>query len=152
MKPALSLVLLVMTLTPYLSAHTRIYQRGTVVRMRMTQCIIPHSDVRASLSGTPMQNGGESCQQYILVSQNVVYEVVGKQATDLIPLAENIDFRLQKNELLVRLDDARHETRYYVVAMTLRSDWERQELERQKDMHRAGRSPETNAQMRGATE
>jgi len=152
MKTTLRLVLVALTFTAFLSAQTRIYQHGTVVRMRMTQCSIPHSDVMARLAGVTVQDAGNMCQEYTLTAQNVVYEVVGRHTTDLIPLAEDIEFRLQKNELLVRIDDIKHETRFYVIAMTLRSDWERHELEQRKDTEGGHPAHKVNAQLQGSSE
>jgi hypothetical protein len=54
-----------------------------------------------------------------------VYVIVGKSSNQLIPLAETIDFRLHKNELAVRLDDAKHESRFAIKEMMFRTEWER---------------------------
>jgi hypothetical protein len=43
----------------------------------------------------------------------------------LIPLAETIDFRFHKNELLVRIDDAKKESKFTIKEMLVRSDWDR---------------------------
>jgi uncharacterized protein YjbK len=43
----------------------------------------------------------------------------------LIPLAETIDFRLHKNELAVRVDDAKREAKFTIKEMIVRSEWER---------------------------
>ena len=56
--------------------------------------------------------------------------IVGKSSNQLLPLAEITDFRFQKNELAIRVDDARHESRFLIREMALRSEWER---ERQKE-------------------
>jgi hypothetical protein len=72
---------------------------------------------------TPMEQ--ESCPEYTLLSDNVVFVIVGKSSNQLIPLAETIDFRLHKNELAVRVDDAKHETKFTIKEMMVRSEWER---------------------------
>ncbi len=41
-----------------------------------------------------------------------------------MPLAEVIDFRIQKKETAVRVDDARKESKFTIKEMTLRSEWE----------------------------
>jgi hypothetical protein len=41
-----------------------------------------------------------------------------------VPLAETIDFRFQKDQLLVRVDDAREESKFVIKEMTLPSEWE----------------------------
>jgi len=68
--------------------------------------------------------GQESCPEYTLVSNDVVYVVVGKSSNQLIPLAETIDFRLHKNEIAVRIDDAKHETKFMIKEMIMRADWD----------------------------
>lgn len=52
---------------------------------------------------------------------------LGKSSNQLIPLAETIDFRfhLRKNELAVRVDDAKHEVKFTIKEMIVRSEWDR---------------------------
>jgi hypothetical protein len=40
-------------------------------------------------------------------------------------LAETTKFHFQKNEVMIRVDDARRESRFHVKAMVLRPEWER---------------------------
>ena len=47
---------------------------------------------------------------------------------DLIPLAETTRFRLQKNELLIRIDDASKESHFRIKAMVLRPEWDRNQM------------------------
>ena len=121
MKPTFSLLLLFCALPGLLTAQTGIYQHGTVVRMHMGDCILAHHGFMVAFGGpsTPMEQ--ESCPEYTLVSDNVVFVIVGKSSNQLIPLAETIDFRLHKNELAVRVDDAKHETKFTIKEMMVRS-------------------------------
>jgi len=119
------LILVFCSLLTSLSAQTGIYQQGTVVRMRMGECLAPQRGFMASLSGHPVSQSDELCPEYTLVAEKVVYTIVGKTSNQLIPLAESIDFRFKSNEIMVRVDDARHEARFAVREMTLRSAWER---------------------------
>ena len=123
MKPTLLLVLLFSVPLSFGVTKNSTYQHGTVVRMRMADCMSSHRFMTA-LSGGPTQQGGESCPEYTLMTEKVVYVIVGKSSDQLIPLAETIDFRLQKNELAVRVDDASKESRFSIKAMALRSEWE----------------------------
>jgi hypothetical protein len=125
MKPTFSLLLLFCALPGLLAAQTGVYQHGTVVRMHMGDCILAHHGFMVAFGGpsTPMEQ--ESCPEYTLVSDNVVFVIVGKSSNQLIPLAETIDFRLHKNELAVRVDDAKHETKFTIKEMMVRSEWER---------------------------
>jgi hypothetical protein len=51
-----------------------------------------------------------------------------------MPLAEIIQFRLYKNELLVRVDDEKRECHFSIKEMELRSDWERDQTLRNKQL------------------
>jgi hypothetical protein len=83
------------------------------------------------------QGTEEICTEYTLVSEKVVYVVVGKRSSQFMPLAEIIQFHLLKNELLVRVDDEKRESHFSIKEMQLRSDWERDQTIRgkQADLH-----------------
>jgi hypothetical protein len=125
MKRALSLIFLLCGMPGCLAAQIGIYQHGSVVRMHMGDCILAHHGFMVAFGGPSVPQSQEACPEYTLVSVNVVYVIVGKSSNQLIPLAEVIDFRLQKNELAVRVDDAKHETKFVIKEMIVRSEWER---------------------------
>jgi hypothetical protein len=99
------------------------YQQGTVVRMRMADCAARHGFM-TNFGNPAVPAAGESCPEYTLVSEKVVFVIVGKSSDQLVPLADVIDFRLHNNELVVRVDDARRETRFSIKEMVLRSEWD----------------------------
>ena len=68
---------------------------------------------------------GLQCPEYVLVTDNVVYAISGKTVDQLLPLAETTYFRLQKNEMLIRVDDAAKESHFRIKAMIMRPEWER---------------------------
>jgi len=125
MKQALSLILLFCSLPSLMAAQIGIYQHGTVVRMHMGDCILAPRGFMMAFGGPAGPTSQESCPEYTLVSNSVVFVIVGKSATQLIPLTETIDFRLQKNELAVRVDDAKHEVKFTIKEMIVRSEWDR---------------------------
>lgn len=106
-------------------AAAGVYQHGTVVRMRMADCAPVHHGFMTTF-GPPQSQmaGAEICPEYTLVSEKVVYVIVGQSSEHLVPLADVIDFRLRKNELLVRLDDAKRESKFAIKEMILRSEWD----------------------------
>jgi hypothetical protein len=124
MRPLLSLIFLFCALPGLASAQLGIYQHGTVVRMHMGDCTLAHRGFMTTF-GPPAYVDQESCPEYTLVSDSVVFVIVGKSSNQLIPLAENIDFRFHKNELAVRVDDAKRETKFMIKDMMVRSDWDR---------------------------
>ncbi len=101
-----------------------IYQHGSVVRMRMGDCAGSHRGFMATMSGPNLPVVAEKCPEYTLVSDRVVYVIVGKSSEQLIPLADAIDFRLHHNELAVRVDDAKRESKFAIKEMILRSAWD----------------------------
>jgi hypothetical protein len=125
MKSTLLLALVLSGVSVALAAPLGIYQHGTVVRMRMGDCALMHRGFMNAF-GPPQASANEGvCPEYILVTDKVVFVIVGKSSNQLMPLAEVIDFRFQNKELAVRVDDARHESKFAIKEMTLRSEWER---------------------------
>lgn len=106
-------------------ARAGVYQHGTVVRMRMGDCLPSHHGFMAAFGPPQSQMGTtEACPEYTLLSEKVVYVIVGQSSDQLVPLADVIDFRLRKNEMLVRLDDAKRESKFAIKEMVLRSEWD----------------------------
>jgi len=111
-----------------LSAQTQPVQKGTIIRMRMTDCLGPQHCFMAAMSGSGKVEAGALCPEYVLVSDRVVYVISGKSSEELVPLAEMTRFRLQKNEMLIRVDDAPKESRFHIKAMVLRPEWDRNQM------------------------
>ena len=104
-------------------------QEGTIVRMRMSECLGPQHGFMATMSGNPANaEPSQLCPEYVLVADKVVYVISGKNSEQLIPLAETTRFRMQKRELLIRVDDATKESHFHIKAMVLRSEWERNQM------------------------
>jgi hypothetical protein len=106
------------------TAWAGVYQHGMVVRMRMGDCLPAHRGFMVAFGGPQVQMATEACPEYTLVSDKVVYVIVGRSSNQLVPLADIIDFRLQNNELAVRVDDARKESKFGIKEMVLRSEWD----------------------------
>jgi hypothetical protein len=120
----LALVLISTGVSVAVAAPLGIYQHGTVVRMRMGDCMLTHGGFMKAFGPPQVAANEESCPEYTLVTDKVVFLIVGKSSNQLVPLAEIIDFRFQNKELAVRVDDARHESKFAIKEMTLRSEWE----------------------------
>jgi len=130
MKHSLWLVVLLGSLSIPLFAENQGREEGTIVRMRMDDCLGPQHSLLDSLSGSNHQPSGDLCPEYVLVTGKVVYVIVGKNSDRLVPLAETTRFHFQNKEILIRVDDARRETHFHVKEMMLRQDWDRnQEIE-----------------------
>lgn len=103
-------------------------EQGTIVRMRMTECMGPQHGFMAAMSGGANVQPASMCPEYVLVADKVVYVITGKNSDQLIPLAETSYFHLQKNELLIRIDDSSKESHFRIKAMVLRPEWDRSEM------------------------
>lgn len=113
--------------TALLTAQTHNHQQGTIIRMRMTDCLGPQHGFISVMSGVD-KTERELCPEYVLVTDQVVYVISGRTADQLLPLAEVTRFRLQKNEMLIRVDDESKESHFHIRAMVLRPDWERMQM------------------------
>jgi hypothetical protein len=98
--------------------------KGTVTKMRMTDCTMQRG-FKAALAGAPMT--GISCPEYTVMSSKVVYVVVGRRTEEFIPLAEDMDFLIRKNEIVIFSEDEKSRSRFVIQQMTLREDWDREE-------------------------
>lgn len=119
-----------------LSAQTHGRQQGTIIRMRMTDCMGPqHAFITAMSGGGARTEPGALCPEYVLMGETVVYVIIGKSSEQLLPLAEVTRFRFRKNEMLIRVDDAAKESRFHIKAMALRPEWDRnQQIEEAEAM------------------
>ncbi len=120
--------ILVLAFPGYLAAQSHSHEEGTIVRMRMTDCMGPQHGFISVMSGDRTVEAGMQCPEYVLVGERVVYVISGRTSDQLIPLAEVTRFRIQKNELLIRIDDASKESRFHIKAMVLRPEWDRNQM------------------------
>jgi hypothetical protein len=119
-----------------------------VVRMRMVDCLPVHHGFMVAMGGAPTQMSAEVCPEYTLITDKVVFVIVGKSSDQLIPLADVIDFRFNKNELAMRIDDARHESKFNIREMILRTDWELIQKHITDQMTSPSRPTDTNVALR----
>jgi len=139
MKRALFLILLCCSSSAFLVAQTTARQQGTIIRMRLAGCPGPQHGFMMALSGSARVQPDELCPEYTLLTEKVVYVIVGRASTQLVPLAEVTKFRLQNKELLIRIDDANRESRFMIKSMTLRADWEREQQREEEEMRAVAR-------------
>jgi hypothetical protein len=117
--------------------------------MRMVDCLpVHHGFMVAMAGGAPVQQTAEVCPEYTLISDKVVFVIVGKSSDQLIPLADVVDFRFNKNELAVRIDDARRESKFNIKEMILRADWELIQKHITDQMTNPSRPTDTNVALR----
>ncbi len=127
MKRILFLIILLGS-PAFLLAQNQRREHGTIVRMRMTECMGPQHGFMAAMAGGANVEAAALCPEYVLVADKVVYVITGKNSDQLIALAETTYFHLQKNELLIRIDDSPKESHFRIKAMVLRPEWDRSEM------------------------
>lgn len=101
------------------------YQSALITRMRMVHCIEPPrrgglmTDILAG-SAPPTAMGSAECPEYEIEAAKVFYRIRPRKDV-LLPVGEEIRFRIHKRDLLVLTDDADKELVFSVVEMTLRT-------------------------------
>jgi len=124
MKSTLLLALVLTGISVAFATPIGIYQHGTVVRMHMGDCQLMHRGFMNQFGPPQAAMIEDSCPEYTLVTDKVVLVIVGKSSSQLVPLAETIDFRFENKDLAIRVDDARKESKFSIKEMTLRSRWD----------------------------
>ncbi|MGC1452675.1 MAG: hypothetical protein WA830_21810 [Candidatus Sulfotelmatobacter sp.] len=107
------------------------YQTGNLLLMDSVQCGVAQKDA-SSVAGEVLGTDAGSqktpellCQEYVLQGERVTYHIRPRDEKHpvLLPLGERAQFRLQKDKMLLRVEDLDSKEReYIVVSMTPRSD------------------------------
>ena len=103
----------------------------------MTGCVM-QSGFRASFEALPMV--GVSCPEYTVMSTKVVYVVVGRRTQAFIPLAEDLDFVIRNNEIVIFSNDEKAKSRFVIQQMLLRADWDREQELKELEARKLERS------------
>jgi hypothetical protein len=107
------------------------YQSGKILQMDSVQCGMAEKDAKSfagEMLGTDSGNKKTQellCQEYVLQGQRVIYRIRPRDEKHpvLLPVGEQAQFRLQKDKMLLRVEDLDSKEReYIVVSMTPRSD------------------------------
>ena len=103
------------------------YQSGRLMRMDSVKCGTDEKNGK-SLAGemigtdsSHMKTRELLCQQYTLETSILVYTVRPKDDKHpvLLPIGENAQFRLQKDKMLLRVEDMDDKEREYIVVSIL---------------------------------
>lgn len=101
----------------------RHYQSGKLVKMDSVKCGTDAKDGKSfagELIGTDsshMKTRELLCQQYVLETDTVLYTIQPKddKHPELLPIGEKAQFRLDKDKILLRVEDLDDKEREYVV-------------------------------------
>ncbi len=107
------------------------YQTGKLLQMDSVQCGMAEKEAK-SLAGEMLGTDSGSkktqevlCQEYVLQAERVIYRIRPRDEKHpvLLPVGEQAQFRLQKDKMLLRVEDLDSKEReYIVVSMTPRTD------------------------------
>ena len=101
----------------------RHYQSGKLLRMDSTPCGMDQKNAK-SLAGeiigtdsSHMKTQELLCQEYVLETEKVMYHIRPKDDKHpaLLPIGEKAQFRLDKDKMLLRVEDLDDKERQYVV-------------------------------------
>ena len=109
----------------------RAYQSGKLLQMDSVQCGVDEKDAKSlggEIIGTDSGHKKTQellCQEYLLQAEKVIYRIRPKDTKHpvLLPVGDRAQFRLEKDKMLLRVEDLDSKEReYLVVSMTPRSD------------------------------
>jgi len=117
--------------TTAFAKEPKAYQTGKLLQMDSVQCGMAEKDAK-SFAGEMLGTDSGSkktqevlCQEYVLQSEHVTYRIRPRDEKHpvLLPVGVHAQFRLQKDKMLLRVEDLDNKERQYiVVSMTPRSD------------------------------
>ncbi len=107
------------------------YQTGKLLQMDSVECGVDEKDGKSFAGEMLGTDSGHKkskellCQEYILESDRVIYHIRPKDDKHpvLLPVGEQAQFRLEKDKMILRVEDLDDKDReYIVVSMTPRHD------------------------------
>jgi hypothetical protein len=107
------------------------YQSGKLLQMDSVQCGVDEKDAKSftgEIIGTDSAHKKTQellCQEYLLQTDKMIYRIRPRDMKHpvLLPVGERAQFRMEKDKMLLRVEDLDSKEReYIVVSMTLRSD------------------------------
>lgn len=128
-KLTLSVILLLSSFA--VAKDPKAYQTGKLLQMDSVNCGLAEKDAK-SFAGEMLGTDSGSkktqevlCQEYVLQAERVIYRIRPRDEKHpvLLPVGDQAQFRLQKDKMLLRVEDLDSKEReYIVVSMTPRSD------------------------------
>ncbi len=99
------------------------YQSGTLIRMDAISCGTTEKDAK-SLTGELLGTDSGSrksedvlCQEYVLQADTLIYHLRPRDSKHpaLLPIGEHAQFRLEKDKMILRVEDLDNKDREYTV-------------------------------------
>src|SRR5581483_3348401 len=131
MRSKLALCLLLTLAVAAVAKEPKPYQTGKLLQMDSVQCGTAEKDAK-SLAGEMLGTDSGSkktkellCPEYVLQTEKVIYRIRPRDEKHpaLLPIGDRAQFRIEKDKMLLRVEDVDDKEReYIVVSMTPRSD------------------------------
>ena len=131
MRSKLTLCVILSLASAAYAKDPKAYQTGKLLQMDSVSCGTAEKDAK-SFTGEMLGTDSGSkktqevlCQEYVLQTERVIFRIRPRDEKHpvLLPVGEQAQFRLQKDKMLLRLEDLDSKEReYIVVSMTPRSD------------------------------
>jgi len=131
MRSKLMFSLILVLASAAYARESKPYQTGKLLQMDSVSCGMSEKDGK-SFAGEMLGTDSGSkkthevlCQEYLLQSEHVIYRIRPRDEKHpvLLPVGEQAQFRIQKDKMLLRVEDLDGKEReYIVVSMTPRSD------------------------------
>jgi hypothetical protein len=127
---SLMLASILLVTTAY-AKEQKAYQSGKLLQMDSMKCGVDEKDAKSFTGEMIGTDSGHKkteellCQEYVLQTDRVVYRIRPKDAKHpaLLPVGEEAQFRIEKDRMLVRVEDLDSKEReYIVVSMTPRGE------------------------------
>jgi hypothetical protein len=127
---SLLLASILLVATAY-AKEPKAYQSGKLLQMDSVKCGMDEKDAKSFAGEMIGTDSGHKktqellCQEYLLQTDKMVYRIRPKDEKHpaLLPVGERAQFRLEKDKLLLRVEDLDNKEReYIVVSMTPRAD------------------------------
>src|SRR5579863_1601447 len=131
MRSKLTLCMVLALASTAYAKDPKAYQTGKLLQMDSVPCGTAVKDA-TSFAGEVLGSDSGSkktqevlCQEYVLQADRVIFHIRPRDEKHpaLLPLGERAQFRLQKDKMLLRVEDLDNKEReYVVVSMAPRSD------------------------------
>lgn len=131
MRSRISLCVVLCVAASAFAKEPKAYQSGKVVQMVSVQCGTAEKD-STSLAGEMLGTDSGSkktqqllCKEYVIETEHVIYHIRPKNEKhpELLPIGEQAQFRLQKDNMMLRMEGVDNKEReYFVVSMMPRTD------------------------------
>jgi hypothetical protein len=131
MKSKIFIIVAIMLASIAQAKEPKPHQTGTLLQMDSAECGVDENSgksVVGDLIGTDSAHKKTHallCQEYLLQSETVIYRIRPRDEKHpiLLPVGEKAQFRIQKDKMLLQVEDADEKEREYsVVSMTPRHD------------------------------